>query len=80
MREPQSVWYLGGRKKKQVVRKKNKKLINEGIKQAPNLCRLVASKIKNKNVRKGLESDAANYLVEEKQKKILIIYSVSCKK
>ena len=59
------------------------KLINEGIKQAPNLYRIGTSKIKNKNVRKALESDVANYLVEEvqkKAKKILIIYLVGCKK
>ena len=45
------------------------KLINEGIKQAPNLYSFGASKVKNKNVRKALESDVTNYLVEETQKK-----------
>ena len=44
------------------------KLVDEGIKQAPNLCKLGASKIKNKSVRKALESDVANYLVEDTQK------------
>ena len=62
------------------------KLIDEQIKQAPNLYRLGASKIRNKSMKKALESDVANYLVEETQKKaknkkkILIIYSVGCKK
>ena len=56
------------------------KLIDEGIMQAPNLYRLRTSKIKNINVKKALESDVANYLVEvtqqQQQKKILIIYLV----
>ena len=46
-----------------------KKLIDEGIKHAPDLCRLVTSKIKNKNERQALESDVANYIVEEMQKR-----------
>ena len=46
-----------------------KTLIDEGIKHAPELYRLEASKIKNENVRKALESDDANYIAEETQKK-----------
>ena len=46
-----------------------KRLIDEGIKHAPDLNRFGRSKIKNENVRKALESDAANYIVEETQKK-----------
>ena len=45
------------------------KLIDEGIMQAPNLYRLRTSKIKNINVKKALESDVANYLVEVTQQK-----------
>ena len=44
-------------------------LIDEGIKHVPDICKLGRSKIKNKNVEKALESDVANYLVEETQKK-----------
>ena len=68
---------------KRVTLPNGESLIDKGIKQAPNLYRLGASKIKNKNLRKAPESDVANYLIEEtkkKQKKILIIYSASCKK
>ena len=36
---------------------------------APELYRLGISKIKNKNVRKALESEVANYVVQEAQKK-----------
>ena len=46
-----------------------KRLIDEGIKQAPDLYRFGTSKIKNENVRKTLESDVANYIVEETQNK-----------
>ena len=42
-----------------------KKLIDEGIKRAPELWRLGTSKIRNKNVRNALNSDTANYIVEE---------------
>ena len=44
-------------------------LIDEGIKHAPDLHRFGTSKIKNENVRKVLESDVANYIVEETQTK-----------
>ena len=46
-----------------------KKLIDEGIKHAPELYKIDTSKIKNKNLKKSLESDVANYIVEETQKK-----------
>ena len=46
-----------------------KRLIDEGTKHAPDLYRFGKSKIENENVRKTLESDAANYIVEETQKK-----------
>ena len=42
-------------------------MIDEGTKHAPD--RFGTSKIKNENVRKALESDVANYIVEETQKK-----------
>ena len=42
-----------------------KKLIDEGIKHVPFLYRLGTSKIKNKNVRKALESDAVDYIAEK---------------
>ena len=46
-----------------------KTLIDEGIKCAPELYRLGTSKIRNKNVRNALNSDSANYIVEETQEK-----------
>ena len=46
-----------------------KTLIDEGIKRAPELYRLGTSKIRNKNVRNALNSDIANYIVEETQEK-----------
>ena len=46
-----------------------KKLIDEGIKHAPGLYKIDTSKIKNKNLKKALESDVANYVVEETWKK-----------
>ena len=48
-----------------------KKLIAKRIKLDPDLYRLETSIIKNKNMRKALQSDVGNYLVEEtnKQKK-----------
>ena len=46
-----------------------KRLIDEGIKHAPDLYRFETSKIKNENVRKALESDVANYIVQETQNK-----------
>ena len=46
-----------------------KKLIDEGINHAPEIYRLGTSKIKNKTVRNALDSDVANYIVQETQKK-----------
>ena len=46
-----------------------KKLIDEGIKHAPELYKLGTSKIKNKNVKRALNSDIANYIVTETKKK-----------
>ena len=45
------------------------KLIDEGIKHAPELYKIGTSKIKNKNLKKPLESDFATYIVEETRKK-----------
>ena len=46
-----------------------KKLIDEEIKPSPDICKFGTSKIRNKNLEKALESDAANYIVQETQKK-----------
>ena len=46
-----------------------KKLIDEGIKHVPEFYKLGKSKIRNKNVRRALDSDVANYIVKETQKK-----------
>ena len=45
------------------------KLIDKGIENIPNLVRYGSSKIKNKNVQQALDSDIANYIVEETQNK-----------
>ena len=44
-----------------------KKLINEGIKQIPNIYKYGISKIKNKNVQRALNSDLAIIVVDETQ-------------
>ena len=44
-------------------------MIDEEIKHAPELYRLGTSKIRNKNVRRALNSDVANYNVQKTQKK-----------
>ena len=46
-----------------------KKLIDKGKKHAPELYKLGTSKIKNKNVKRALNSDVANYIVTETHKK-----------
>ena len=46
-----------------------KKKIDKGTENIPNRFRYGASKIKNKNVKRGLNSDIANYVVEETQSK-----------
>ena len=44
-----------------------KKIIDKGIKNIPNILKYGVSKIKNKNVQRTLESDIADYIVEEVQ-------------
>ena len=44
-----------------------KKLIDEGMKQIPNICKYGTSKIKNKNVQQALNSNLANIVVDETQ-------------
>ena len=44
-----------------------KRLINKGIDNIPNLFKFGASKVKNKNVKKALESEIADMLVNEAQ-------------
>ena len=44
-----------------------KKLIDKGIESLPDIIKLGTSKIKNKNIRRALDSDIANYVVEEAQ-------------
>ena len=46
-----------------------KKIIDKGIENIPNLVKYGTSKIKNKNVRRALNSDIANCVVEETQNK-----------
>ena len=46
-----------------------RKLVDEGIKQSPELYRLGTSKIRGKNLKKALEYVVANYIVKEAQKK-----------
>ena len=45
------------------------KLIDEGIKHAPELYKIGTPKIKNSNLKKPLESDVVNYIAEETCKK-----------
>ena len=47
-----------------------KKLINKGIDNIPNIFKFGASKIKNNNVKKTLESKIANLVVEEAQNRV----------
>ena len=44
-----------------------KKLINQGIKQIPNIYKYGKSKVKNKNVQQTLNSDSANIVVDDTQ-------------
>ena len=46
-----------------------KKLIDKGIKHAPVQFNIGTSKVKNQTLKKVLESDVANYIVEEVHKK-----------
>ena len=47
-----------------------KNLIDEVIKHAPDLYKFGTSKIRNKKLKEALESDAANYIIQEIQKKV----------
>ena len=47
-----------------------KKLIDKGIENVSNIFKYGASKIKNKNVQFALNSDTANYVVEEAENKV----------
>ena len=47
-----------------------KKLINKGIDSIPNIFKFGASKIKNKTVNHALNSEIANLVVNEAQKKV----------
>ena len=58
---------IGTRALSSEIRKK--KLIYEGIKHAPDLYRFGTCKIKRENVKKVLDSDIANCIVEETKKK-----------
>ena len=44
-----------------------KKLIDKGIESLTDIVKFSASKIKNKNIQRALDSDIANYVVEEVQ-------------
>ena len=44
-----------------------KTLIDKGIESLPDIVKFGAWKIKNKNMRRALDSDIANYIVEEAQ-------------
>ena len=47
-----------------------KKLIKKGIENIPNVFKYEVSKVKNKNIQRALNSDIANYVVEEAQNKV----------
>ena len=47
-----------------------KKVIDEGIKHVPELCKLGTKKIKNKSLKKALEHDIANYAVKQAQENL----------
>ena len=47
-----------------------RKLINKGIDNIPNIFKFGASKIKNKNVQKALQSEIADMIVQEGQNKL----------
>ena len=47
-----------------------RRLINKGINNIPNLFKFGASKLKNTNVQKALQSEIANLVVEEVQNKV----------
>ena len=47
-----------------------RKIINKGIDNIPNMFKYGVTKIKNKNVKRALNSDIANIVVDEAQKKV----------
>ena len=47
-----------------------RKIINRGIDNIPNMFKYGVIKIKNKNVKRALNSDIANIVVDEAQKKV----------
>ena len=51
-----------------------KRLINKGIENIPNIFKLGVSKIKNKNLKRALDSEVADMVVEEAQKKVAYKY------
>ena len=60
-----------------------KKLIDKGIENIPNIFKYGVSKIKNTNVQRALNSDMADYVIEETQnqaKNKLTIFFVVSKK
>ena len=48
----------------------DKRLINKGIDNIPNIFKFGVSKIKNKNLKRALDSEVADMVVEEAQKKV----------
>ena len=46
-----------------------KKLIDKGIESLPDIVKFGASKIKKKSIQRALDSDIANYVIEEAQKR-----------
>ena len=46
-----------------------KELINKGIDSIPNIFKFGTSKVKNKNIKKALESEVADLIVNEAQRK-----------
>ena len=51
-----------------------KRLINKGIENIPNIFKFGVSKIKNKNLKRALDSEVADMVVEEAQKKVAYKY------
>ena len=50
--------------------KLEKRIIDKGIDNIPNIFKFVVSKIKNKNVKKVLSSDIADMVVDEAQNRV----------
>ena len=57
-----------------------KRLINKGIENIPNIFKFGVSKIKNKNLKRALDSEVADMVVEEAQKKVANKYDSLFKK